>query len=111
MATLNESDIRGRALDLASLAEYQTNAVVSRTIVDKKIGTVTIFAFDEGQGLSEHTVPYDAIVQIVEGKAEITISGRSLTARAGELVIMPAGEPHSLRAVERFKMLLIMIRA
>lgn len=111
MAQMNESDIRGKALDLASLADYQRGAVVSRTLIDKKIGTITIFAFDEGQGLSEHTAPYDAFVYIADGSAEITISGRPLAARAGEIVVMPANEPHSLRAVERFKMLLVMIRA
>ena len=104
-------DIRGKAVPLAGLADYQDDAVVSRTIIDKKIGTVTVFAFDEGQGLSEHTAPFDALVQIVEGEAEITISGRPLTARQGDIVIMPAGEPHSLRAIGRFKMLLTMMRA
>jgi quercetin dioxygenase-like cupin family protein len=103
--------IKAKALRLSSLAEYQTGAVVSRTLIDKKIGTVTIFAFDEGQGLSEHTAPFDAFVQIVEGEASITISGKAIAATAGEIVIMPAGQPHSLRAVKRFKMLLIMIRA
>jgi len=104
-------DIKGKALDLESLALYQESAVVSRTLIDKKVGTVTIFAFDEGQGLSEHTAPYDAFVQIVDGEAEITISGKPLRAKSGEIVVMPAGEPHSLRAVKRFKMLLTMIRA
>jgi quercetin dioxygenase-like cupin family protein len=104
-------DIRGKAITVAGLADYQRDAIVSRTIIDKKIGTVTIFAFGEGQGLSEHTAPFDALVQIVDGEAEITISGKPLTAKQGELVIMPAGEPHSLRAIKRFKMLLTMIRA
>jgi quercetin dioxygenase-like cupin family protein len=104
-------EIKGKALKLSALAEYQQGAVVSRTLIDKKIGTITIFAFDEGQGLSEHRAPFDAFVQIVDGEAEITISGKPLTARAGEIVTMPAGEPHSLRAVKRFKMLLTMIRA
>jgi len=104
-------NIKAKALKLSGLAEYQAGAVVSRTLIDKKIGTVTIFAFDEGQGLSEHTAPFDAFVQIVDGEAGITISGRTLTAVAGEIVIMPAGEPHSLRAAKRFKMLLTMIRA
>ena len=104
-------EIKAKALRLSGLAEYQGGAVVSRTLIDKKIGTVTIFAFDEGQGLSEHTAPFDAFVEIVDGEAEITISGNPLTARAGEIVIMPAGEPHSLRAAKRFKMLLTMIRA
>jgi quercetin dioxygenase-like cupin family protein len=104
-------EIKAKALQLSGLAEYQPGAVVSRTLVDRKIGTITIFAFDEGQGLSEHTAPFDAFVQIVDGEAEIVISASPLTARAGEIVIMPAGEPHSLRAVKRFKMLLTMIRA
>lgn len=104
-------EIKGKALELAGLADYQRGAVVSRTLIDKKIGTITIFAFDEGQGLSEHTAPYDAFVHVVDGEAEITISGRSMTARAGEIVIMPAGAPHALRALKRFKMLLTMIRA
>lgn len=105
------NDIRGKALELAALADYQSGAVVSRTLIDKKIGTITIFSFDEGQALSEHTAPYDAFVYIVDGEAEITISGKPLTARAGDIVIMPAGEPHSLRAITRYKMLLVMIRA
>ena len=104
-------NIKAMALKLSGLAEYQAGAVVSRTLIDKKIGTVTIFAFDEGQGLSEHTAPFDAFVQIVDGEASITISGKTLVAAAGEIVIMPAGEPHSLRAVKRFTMLLTMIRA
>ena len=104
-------DIRGKVLRLSGLSEYQSGAVVSRTLIDKKIGTVTVFAFDEGQGLSEHTAPFDALVQIVEGEAVITISGRPLAATAGEIVILPANKPHSLRAVKRFKMLLTMIRA
>jgi quercetin dioxygenase-like cupin family protein len=104
-------DIKAKALKLSGLAEYQAGAIVSRTLIDKKIGTVTIFAFDEGQGLSEHTAPFDAFVQIVDGEASITISGKTLVAAAGEIVIMPAGEPHSLRAVKRFTMLLTMIRA
>ena len=104
-------DIRGKAISVSGLTDYQRDAIVSRTIIDKKIGTVTIFAFDEGQGLSEHTAPFDALVQIVDGEAEITISGKPLAAKQGEMVIMPAGEPHSLRAIKRFKMLLTMIRA
>jgi quercetin dioxygenase-like cupin family protein len=104
-------DIRGKAISVSGLAEYQRDAIVSRTIIDKKIGTVTIFSFDAGQGLSEHIAPFDALVQIVDGEAEITISGKQLTAKQGEMVIMPAGEPHALRALKRFKMLLTMIRA
>ena len=84
---------------------------MSRTIIDKKMGTVTFFAFDQGQGLSEHTTPFDALVYLIEGEAEITISGKSLRVNAGEMVIMPANQPHALRAVKRFKMILTMIRS
>lgn len=97
-----------RVLDLA---EYQEGSVVSRTILDKKAGTVTFFAFAEGQGLSEHTAPYDALVHILEGEVEITISGKSLRLKEGEMLLMPANEPHALRAVTRFKMILTMIRS
>ena len=107
----DQKEIIGEVARLTSLVEYQDGSVVSRTLSERPTGTITLFAFDAGQGLSEHTAPYDALVQIVAGKAEITISGRPLTARQGDIVIMPAGEPHSLRALERFKMLLIMIRA
>ena len=99
------------ALKLADLVEYQEGSVASRTIIDKKVGTVTLFAFDAGQGLSEHTAPYDALVYIIDGEAEVTISGKALAVKAGEMVIMPANEPHALRAVNRFKMMLVMIRA
>ncbi|MEI8175781.1 MAG: cupin domain-containing protein [Candidatus Omnitrophota bacterium] len=105
------NDLKGRALDLSKLAEYQPGAVVSREILNKGIGTLTVFAFDAGQGLSEHTAPFDATVYIVDGEASITIDGKAHTVKKGELVIMPAGRPHSLKALERFKMLLIMIRA
>ena len=90
---------------------YQHGSIVSQEIASKKAGTVTLFAFDAGQGLSEHTAPFDAIVQILDGEAAITVSGNTVNAKAGELVVMPAGEPHSLKAEKRFKMLLIMIRS
>ncbi|MBN1269967.1 MAG: cupin domain-containing protein [Kiritimatiellae bacterium] len=106
-----QDEIKGKAVDLAGLVDYAPGAVVSKTLVDKKVGTLTVFSFDEGQGLSEHTAPYDATVQILDGEAEITIGGKPVRARAGQLVIMPANVPHSLRAVKPFKMLLIMIRA
>ena len=99
-----------QALPLAGGVEYAEGAVVSKTLLDKKAGTLTLFAFDAGQGLSEHTAPYDATVQILDGEAELTIDGRPVAAKAGELVIMPANIPHAVRAVRRFKMLLIMIR-
>lgn len=102
--------IAGKAMGLADLTNYQKDSVVSRTLIDKKTGTVTFFAFDEGQGLSEHIAPFDAMVCILDGEAEITIAGRPLRLKAGEMVIMPANRSHALRAVKRFKMLLIMIR-
>lgn len=104
-------DLKAKALVLEDLVSYQKGAVVSRTVVDKKAGTITIFSFDEGEGLSEHTAPYDATVVILDGKVEMTISGTPLVAKAGEMVIMPAGQPHALRALTPFKMALVMIRA
>jgi quercetin dioxygenase-like cupin family protein len=92
------------------LLDYQEGSVVSRTLIDKKTGTVTLFAFDEGQGLSEHTAPFDALVHIIDGEAEITISGKGIHVKGGEVVIMPANEPHAVRGLKRFKMILIMIR-
>ena len=106
-----KADLLARALKMASLAEYQEGSVVSRTLIDKKIGTITLFAFAEGQGLSEHIAPYDAFVYILDGQAEIIISGKVLNLNQGEMVIMPANEPHALKAVKPFKMLLVMIRA
>jgi len=96
---------------LSSLIDYQAGSVVSRTVIDKKAGTVTLFAFDQGEGLSEHTTPYDALVYIFDGEAEVTISGKPIRLKKGELTIMPANEPHALSAVTKFKMLLIMIRS
>jgi quercetin dioxygenase-like cupin family protein len=98
-------------LQLTDLVGYQTGSVVSRTLVNEKAGTVTLFAFDQGEGLSEHTAPFDAMVHILEGEAEVVISGRPLSLKQGEMVIMPANEPHALRALTRFKMLLTMIRS
>jgi quercetin dioxygenase-like cupin family protein len=96
---------------LIDLVNYQEGAVVSRTIVKGATGTVTLFAFDEGQGLSEHTAPFDALAQVLEGEAEIVVSGKPLRTTAGEAVLMPANQPHSLKAISRFKMLLTMIRS
>jgi quercetin dioxygenase-like cupin family protein len=95
---------------LADLIEYQKGSVVSRTIIDKETGTVTLFAFDEGQGLSEHTAPFDAMVYALDGAVEVTISGKMFPLTNGEMIIMPANEPHALKATKRFKMLLTMIR-
>jgi quercetin dioxygenase-like cupin family protein len=99
-----------QVLELGRLVDYQDGSVVSRTVIDKKTGTVTVFAFAGGQGLSEHTAPFDAMVQILDGKAEVTISGKPFSMKAGGIIIMPAGEPHALRAITPFKMLLTMIR-
>ena len=101
----------GKVLKLSDLVEYQEGAVVSRTIMDEEKGTVTLFAFGEGQGLSEHTAPFDAIAHILEGEAEIIISGKTLNLLDGEMVIMPANEPHALKAKRKFKMILVMIRS
>ncbi len=105
-----KNDLGSRAVDLARLLDHQQGAIVSRTIVDKKTGTVTLFAFDKGEGLSEHTAPFDAIVYAVEGDADITISGQKVPVTCGEMLIMPANEPHAVRASTRFKMLLVMMR-
>jgi quercetin dioxygenase-like cupin family protein len=99
-----------QAVALADLIAYQAGAVVSRTLVKKNAGTVTLFAFDVGQGLSEHTAPFDAIVEILDGEAELTVGGKKVTARAGQAVLMPANVPHALNATTRFKMLLVMVR-
>lgn len=96
--------------NLSDLVKYQENAVVSSEIIKKDTGTVTLFAFDKGQGLSEHTAPFDALVNIIDGQAEITISGKPFIVKEGEIIIMPANKPHSLKAVEKFKMLLVMIK-
>src|SRR5512137_2051414 len=96
---------------LSDLVVYQDGSVVSRTLIDKKVGTVTLFAFADGQGLSEHTAPYDAMVYIIEGENDITISGKTIRLKSGEMTIMPANQPHAMKAVTRFKMMLVMIRA
>ncbi len=96
---------------LVDLVAYQKGAVVSRTMLQKDAGTVTLFAFDAGEGLSEHTTPYDAMVNILDGKAEIKIGGESFLLGEGETIVMPADVPHALRTVERFKMLLVMVKA
>jgi quercetin dioxygenase-like cupin family protein len=96
---------------LIDLVNYQEGAVVSRALVNRTTGTVTLFAFDEGQGLSEHTAPFDAVAHILEGEVEVTISGNALRMKAGHAVLMPANQPHSLKAIGRFKMLLTMIRS
>ncbi len=96
---------------LADMVEYQHEAIVSKTIVEKNTGTVTLFAFDQGQGLSEHTAPFDAMVQVLDGEVEIRISGNPYHLKQGEMIVMPANQPHALKAVKRFKMLLTLIRS
>jgi len=100
----------GKSQDLASLVGYASDSVVSKTILDKPAGTITLFAFDKGQKLSEHTAPYDAVVQVVDGIAQITIDGKAVSVSAGSIIIMPANVPHAVDAVKKFKMLLTMIR-
>jgi len=104
-------ELKARTLKVEDLIEYQEGAVVSREIIRKDTGTVTIFAFDKREGLSEHTAPFDAMVQVIDGKAEITISGNKNVLEKGDMIIMPANEPHALHAVEKFKMMLTMIRS
>jgi quercetin dioxygenase-like cupin family protein len=98
-------------LRLLNLVSYQEGAVVSRTLLNRVAGTITLFAFDEGQGLSEHTTPYVAVVQVLEGEADITISGKPLRVMAGEMILLPVSQPHALSAITKFKMLLTMIRS
>jgi quercetin dioxygenase-like cupin family protein len=96
---------------LTGLIDYADDSIVSKTIIDKPVGTITLFAFDKGQKLSEHTAPYDAVVQVFDGRAQLSIGGKQTTVEAGEIIIMPANVPHAVAAQERFKMLLTMIRA
>ena len=107
----NKEKPEAKATQLVSLIDYQEGSVVSRTIIDKEAGSVTLFAFDEGQGLSEHTAPYDAMVHVLEGEAKVTISGKAIMVKQDEVIIMPANQPHALFAVSRFKMLLTMIKS
>jgi quercetin dioxygenase-like cupin family protein len=103
--------LESKASNLENLISYQEGSVVSRTIIDKKSGTITLFAFDENQGLSEHTAPYDAVVYVLDGEVDITISGTVFRLNKGEITIMPANEPHALSAKTKFKMLLTMIKS
>ena len=96
---------------LVDLVSYQDDAVVSKTLIKKETGTVTLFAFGQGQGLSEHTAPFDAMVNVLDGETEAMISGKPYVVKKGEMIILPAGEPHAINAVTKFKMMLIMIRS
>ena len=107
----NREIAAAEAVPLADLANYQAGSVVSRTIMKRPMGTVTLFAFDEGEGLSEHTAAFDALAHVLEGEAEIAISGTAVRTKAGEAVLMPAHQPHALKAITRFKMVLTMIRS
>jgi quercetin dioxygenase-like cupin family protein len=111
MDNISNEDFIGKRLQLLNLVEYQSSSVVSKTLIDKKIGTITLFAFDQGQGLSEHTAPYDAFVYVFDGEAVVIISGTPHNIKEGEIIVMPAGKPHELKAEKKFKMMLVMIRA
>lgn len=101
----------GKAVKMSDLVGYQPGSVVSREVINKSTGTVTIFAFDEGEGLSTHSAPFDAMVAVVDGECDITIDDQPNHLKAGDMIIMPAGHPHSVKALKKFKMLLIMIRS
>jgi len=100
-----------KLFQLKDMINYENNSVVSRTIVEKNTGTITLFAFSENQGLSEHTAPFDALVYLFDGEAEIKIAGNPRHLKTGDLIIMPANKPHSVKAVKNFKMMLVMIRS
>ena len=108
---MNDNNIKKTILNVESMLDYQESSVVSRTLVNKDVGTVTLFSFDKGEGLSEHTAPFDALVYVVEGEAEIIISKEKFILKKGQMIIMPADEPHALNAPEKFKMMLIMIKS
>lgn len=110
MSKENESNIIGNSASMNELIAYQPGAVVSRTLINKKAGTVTLFSFDEGQSLSEHTAPFDALVHVIDGEAEIIIGGESHQLNSGDVIIMPGGIPHAVKAIKKFKMLLVMIK-
>jgi len=107
---MEKKSIIGEVGNLRDLVDYQDGAIVSKEVIKKDKGTVTLFAFDKGQGLSEHTAPFDALVYVFDGRAEVMISGKPSALQLGDIIIMPANEPHALKAVERFKMLLVLIR-
>jgi quercetin dioxygenase-like cupin family protein len=104
-------DLKAQVLDVGTLTDYQNGSVVSRQVVKKEVGNVTLFAFDAGEGLSEHTAPFDALVYVYDGEAEVTIDGKTSVVEAGQMIVMPADKPHSLHAKKRFKMMLVMIRS
>ena len=107
----NENDLQSVPLNVSGLINYQAGSVVSKTILSKKTGNVTLFAFDAGQGLSEHTAPFDAMVNIIDGEAEVTLGGSVQNVKAGEMIILPANIVHALKALKSFKMILTMIKS
>ena len=108
---MDSDNLLGRTVKVIDLVSYNQGSIVSRTIIDKPTGTCTLFAFAEGQGLSEHTAPFDALVYLLDGEAEVTISAKALLLKEGDMVIMPANEPHALKATKQFKMMLVMIKS
>ncbi|MFW9827938.1 MAG: cupin domain-containing protein [Candidatus Thorarchaeota archaeon] len=108
---MSGQNMKKKILSLGSLLDYQEGSVVSRALINKDVGTVTLFSFDKGESLSEHTAPFDALVYVFDGKAEISISGEKFLLSKGNMIIMPANEPHALKALEKFKMMLIMIKS
>jgi len=108
---MSDNNIKKSILNLDSMLEYQAGSVVSRAIINKDVGTVTLFSFDKNEGLSEHSAPFDALVYVFDGEAEIKISGEPFIVCKGQMIIMPANEPHALKALEKFKMMLIMIKS
>ena len=108
---MSEKNIKSEVLNLDSMLDYQEESVVSRALMNKDVGTVTLFSFDEDQGLSEHSAPFDALVYVFDGEAKITISGKPFILTKGQMIIMPANEPHALKAIKKFKMMLIMLKS
>ncbi len=108
---MSEKSTKQEILNLDSMLDYQEGSVVSRTLMNKDVGSVTLFSFDTGEGLSEHSAPYDALVYVFDGDAEITISGVKHVVKKGQIIIMPANKPHGLKALKKFKMMLIMIKS
>ena len=108
---MSDKNIKKDIMNLGSMLDYQENSVVSRALINKDVGTVTLFSFDKGEGLSEHTAPFDALVYVFDGEAEIFISSEKFVLKEGQMIILPANEPHALNAPEKFKMMLVMIKS
>ncbi len=108
---MSDKNVKREIMSLESMLDYQEKSVVSRALINKDVGTVTLFSFDKGEGLSEHTAPFDALVYVFDGEAEIIISKEKFNLKNGQMIIMPANEPHALNAPEKFKMMLIMIKS